>query len=576
MAFSLMRLLGAGSSGVGTPPANGVALRLTPSVTGTGFGCDFVEGVDGCFYICVEERHVILKLDPTVQEVTVYAGEWDEAGYAGDGTNVSAGLVRFDHPCAIAVSSTGVLFIADRNNHVVRRIELGGGVNTYVGDNTQASSGDEGDGLLGTEAKLSFPNALAMDSADTLYVGQSGLTNNWVRKVTSDGGIDSTDAQVECAKLVALHTTDEVWVLPKGPATFLHRINTDGTVSLNQNAPTGNNLGGLGTNRAKSKLYVINDGTTDFASQVLEVTGTSTTTAVTVGNANKTGAHDSSPPSDFSGGSASLPATATSKGGGRVWLDDSGAVFLATPSYLFKYSKIPSTYSGYTSPVLLRTTRAGFSDDDTIAMLEAGLTTPTTEDVGTAAVREMTSLTAYRDTGYGTPTNVWVIGSGYSNNQSNQIELLNSTNDNVIRELCRNLAGLYKADFQTRGGGDGALYGASAPRLRVENKNGVYLVERWLNGSTVNDYGIIQAVDIGGKLLIYVAGIRDISTKGAAFVALNSSNVAYSSLFSNCNAMLVHVTYPDSVTAPEDFTPSTSNCKIMRLNNVNSIQPVAS
>jgi len=130
-----------------------------------------------------------------------------------------------------------------------------------------------------------------------------------------------------------------------------------------------------------------------------------------------------------------------------------------------------------------------------------------------------------------------------------------------------------KVDFQTRGGGSGADYGSAAPRINVVNKHGTFLVERWKSGSTVHDYGVVLVVQLGTKVLAYVAGLRDIATRGAAFVACLTSS-SYAAVFATHNAVLVAMTYPDSLTSPSEFTPTTGNCTVMALGDITSTQPI--
>ena len=102
---------------------------------------------------------------------------------AGNGTpgNVSDSLAtsQLNSPGAVALDSSGNLYIADTGNHCVRKIS-GGSITTIAG--TCGTIGDLGDGAAATSAQLNAPSGLAFDSAGTLYIADSG--NNVIRKVS--------------------------------------------------------------------------------------------------------------------------------------------------------------------------------------------------------------------------------------------------------------------------------------------------------------------------------------------------------------------------------------------------------
>ena len=103
-------------------------------------------------------------------------------GYSGDGgPAISAALSNM--PYAVAVDGLGNLYIADTYNNCIRRVD-GTGIITTVAGVCQVS-GYSGDGGPATEAHLSRPSGVAIDSARNLYIADTG--NNRIRKVTPDG-----------------------------------------------------------------------------------------------------------------------------------------------------------------------------------------------------------------------------------------------------------------------------------------------------------------------------------------------------------------------------------------------------
>jgi hypothetical protein len=101
----------------------------------------------------------------------------------GDGGPATSASLSF--PSALAVDGAGNVFFADRNAHKVRRIDGATGVvTTFAGT---GEPGYNGDGIPAIEAKLNGPAGLAIDTAGNLYIADSD--NHLVRRVGLDGAI---------------------------------------------------------------------------------------------------------------------------------------------------------------------------------------------------------------------------------------------------------------------------------------------------------------------------------------------------------------------------------------------------
>jgi sugar lactone lactonase YvrE len=87
-------------------------------------------------------------------------------------------------PYGIAFDPAGNLYFSDSLNHRVRRIALDGTIATVAGN---ALPGFSGDGGPATDAQLNTPTGLAFDSADNLYIADTG--NNRIREVLATGRI---------------------------------------------------------------------------------------------------------------------------------------------------------------------------------------------------------------------------------------------------------------------------------------------------------------------------------------------------------------------------------------------------
>ena len=105
------------------------------------------------------------------------------AGAAGGGgffDGSPAGPVRFDSPGGVAVTSTGNRFVADTENHVIRRIDASGNITTFAGKFGVSGTAD------GTGANASFSRITAITAVGTfLYV----CDNNAIRSVSPAGAV---------------------------------------------------------------------------------------------------------------------------------------------------------------------------------------------------------------------------------------------------------------------------------------------------------------------------------------------------------------------------------------------------
>src|SRR5204862_7823763 len=90
---------------------------------------------------------------------------------------------RFNQPGAVAVDSAGNVYVADTQNHTIRKITPGGVVTTLAGSAGQDGSKDGN----GSAAQFSLPKGVAVDGAGNVYVGDQ--CNNTIRKVTPGGAV---------------------------------------------------------------------------------------------------------------------------------------------------------------------------------------------------------------------------------------------------------------------------------------------------------------------------------------------------------------------------------------------------
>ncbi|MGI4852780.1 MAG: hypothetical protein ACRYF4_01890 [Janthinobacterium lividum] len=136
----------------------------------------------GNLYIALRNDHSVRKVD-ALGLITTIAGTGVQ-GFSGDGGAATSAML--DSPSGVAVDSSGRLYIADSRNHRVRMVAAGV-ITTVAGTGT---AGFAGDGALATLAQINLPLALSLDAVGNLYVADAN--NHRIRKVV--GGMISTVA----------------------------------------------------------------------------------------------------------------------------------------------------------------------------------------------------------------------------------------------------------------------------------------------------------------------------------------------------------------------------------------------
>lgn len=111
--------------------------------------------------------------------VTTVAGTGN-CGYGGDGGKSTR--AKLNLPTGLAVASDGTLYIADMGNHAIRRVSPDGTIDTFAGVGTFGFSGDNGPAV---ESSLYSPSSVALSPEGYLYIADH--ENLRIREVTPDG-----------------------------------------------------------------------------------------------------------------------------------------------------------------------------------------------------------------------------------------------------------------------------------------------------------------------------------------------------------------------------------------------------
>jgi sugar lactone lactonase YvrE len=144
-------------------------------------------GPDRALYFCDLDNQRIRRLDPGTHRTTTIAGN-GQKGYSGDGGPAIAAALSMPHE--IQFDSAGNLYIAERDNHVVRKIETKTGIISTVAGT--GAPGFSGDGAAAARAQLRSPHSIAIDPQGRLLICDIG--NHRIRQVSFSSGTIETYA----------------------------------------------------------------------------------------------------------------------------------------------------------------------------------------------------------------------------------------------------------------------------------------------------------------------------------------------------------------------------------------------
>lgn len=142
-------------------------------------GAVFVDEM-GHIFVADTNNNRVYKID-TMGNLSVVAGI-GRPGYSGDGG--LATLAQLHDPADICVDKQGNLLIADRRNHCIRKVDSAGVISTLVGT---GAAGFSGDGGPAAEAQLRVPSGLFVDEMGSIFITDRG--NCRIRKVDPFGNI---------------------------------------------------------------------------------------------------------------------------------------------------------------------------------------------------------------------------------------------------------------------------------------------------------------------------------------------------------------------------------------------------
>ena len=142
----------------------------------------------GNVYVADTGNHTV-RMISAAGAVSTVAGMAGQAGMV-DGVGTAA---RFNRPAALAVGGDGTIYVADTENHLIRKISPGGLVTTMAG---AAGLPGTQDGT-GTGARFYRPMGIAVDGSGNVFVADTG--NHTIRKIAPDGSVARAAGQARVA-----------------------------------------------------------------------------------------------------------------------------------------------------------------------------------------------------------------------------------------------------------------------------------------------------------------------------------------------------------------------------------------
>jgi hypothetical protein len=289
----------------------------------------------------------ICQAQPYTITTVAGVGETASGDTIGDGGPATRAYLL---PTGVAADSSGNLYIADPSNSLIRKVTSNGIISTVAGDAVGLTAGYAGDGGPATSALLNFPQDVAVDSSGALYIADRDAAN--VRKVTPDGTITTvagcricislgdggpaTNATLSLPYAVAVDSAGALYI-----ADTLHfrirKVSADGTIATVAGSGAAS-YSGDGGPAISAGLNIPKGVAVDSAGNIyIADTGDQRIRMVTPDGAITTIAGNGDQGLSGSGGSATsaslmMPGAMVVGAGGTLYFVDSFVVWLLTPT----------------------------------------------------------------------------------------------------------------------------------------------------------------------------------------------------------------------------------------------------
>lgn len=259
------RILRVDPAGIGTTVAGSGALGDSgdggPATDAEfSFPADVALGADGAIYIADTYNHRIRKVD-SAGTVTTVAGSGEE-GFGGDGG--PAARAKFDSPVAVAIGPDGAVYVADRGNRRIRRIDATGVVTTIAGN---GEAGGPTPGVPATQSPLGWLRDVAVDSQGRIYIPDERSHRIWrvgldglltVAAGTGEFGAIGDSGPATSARLwhpagVAVSDSGTLYIADSGNHR-IRKVSPDGIITT----IAGSGIGGFDGDGTPATMFALN------------------------------------------------------------------------------------------------------------------------------------------------------------------------------------------------------------------------------------------------------------------------------------------------------------------------------
>ena len=257
-----------GYSGNGGPAAQ-AELNAPLGIAADSFGNVYIADADNCLVRKVDKNGTI----------STFAGTPWSYGYGGDGGPATSAYLNL--PTGVAVDSSGNVYIADNGNYRIREVTVSNGeINTVAGNGTYCTGGGAacGDGGPATSAGLSYVYSLAVDGYGNVYIADRD--NNVIRAFGVGGNINTvagngtycygacgdggpaTSAELNGPQGVAVDSPGNIFIADLGNARirevtvsngYINTVAGNGSICESGGAACGD--GGLATSAQLSSVW---------------------------------------------------------------------------------------------------------------------------------------------------------------------------------------------------------------------------------------------------------------------------------------------------------------------------------